>query len=676
MCAVVYTIMKKLLSLILCFIVIKGHAQVHPTDSVIKNATLKEVQINGGEKDKSTDAFNFYRSSKISSTEDILARIEGVNLIKRGPFGMEPTLRSYSAGQINITINGMRMYGACTDKMDPISSYIEPGNLSTLQISQGAGSAATGSTIGGSINFELKEAQINCHKKVLLHAYSQYSSVNTAINNGFNLNLSSTKFATRISTTYRNAQNYYAGKNTLVKYSGYEKFNVNISVAAKLNSNHTLLADLIIDQGFNIGYPALPMDVSSAKATIAALTHRTGLKRHKNSLIESKLYYNTVTHFMDDTKRPETIMHMDMPGWSNTLGFYSKLYLEQNKHLLQARVDGHHAFTQAEMTMYDSTGSMYMQTLPGNNLSNLGSAVNYQYKLNKKYTIGINTRVDYYTQVAKNKIGILQWEGFGSKVDKPLNTWLNSTGVFLQRQTNKLHTQLTLAQGKRLPTSNERLGLYLFNRADGYDYIGKYDLKPEQAWQVDFKNTLMLKKATLSATLFYHHLTHYIYAKVIDGYSAMTIGASGVKTYENIAYANLMGFESALKAKVKGNMIYQGNARYTYGVLPNALPMQQIQPLKIMNTLRYQTDSFQIQIEHQFAAQQNRINPQFGELKTLNWNTFAIRAAYLKPLKKGYLQLHLAIENIFNTYYREHLDWGKIPQPGRNFVVGLNYYLN
>ena len=95
-----------------------------------------------------------------------------------------------------------------------------------------------------------------------------------------------------------------------------------------------------------------------------------------------------------------------------------------------------------------------------------------------------------------------------------------------------------------------------------------------------------------------------------------------------------------------------------------------------MNTLRYQTDSFQIQIEHQFAAQQNRINPQFGELKTLNWNTFAIRAAYLKPLKKGYLQLHLAIENIFNTYYREHLDWGKIPQPGRNFVVGLNYYLN
>ncbi len=527
-----------------------------------------------------------------------------------------------------------------------------------------------------SINFELKEAQINCHKKVMLNANTQYSSANSAVYSGFNINLSRAKIATRISATYRNAQNYYAGNHTLVKYSSYQKFNTSLSFAAKLTSNHTLVADLIIDQGYNIGYPALPMDVSLAKATIASITHRTGLKRVKNSLIETKLYYNTITHFMDDTKRPETIMHMDMPGWSNTLGFYSKFQLEKNKHQLQARVDGHQAYTLAEMTMYDSTGSMYMQTLPGNTLANLGTALNYQYKLNKLYTVGANTRVDYYSQVVKNKIGILQWEGFGSKVDKPTTNWLNSTGIFVARQVTKWQTQLTLAHGNRLPTSNERLGLYLFNRADGYDYLGKYDLKPEQAWQIDFKNTLVIKKVTLSATLFYHHLTNYIYAKVIDGYSAMTIGARGVKTYQNISYANLMGFESNLKAKVKGHIYYQGNARYTYGILPNNLPMQQIPPLKILNTIRYQTDSFQLLLEHQFAANQNRINLQFGELKTANWNTFTVRAAYLKPLKKGYIQFNLAIENIFDAYYREHLDWGKIPQPGRSFVVGLNYYLN
>ncbi|MFN3446362.1 MAG: hypothetical protein ACK44D_11525 [Bacteroidia bacterium] len=48
----------------------------------------------------------------------------------------------------------------------------------------------------------------------------------------------------------------------------------------------------------------------------------------------------------------------------------------------------------------------------------------------------------------------------------------------------------------------------------------------------------------------------------------------------------------------------------------------------------------------------------------------------LKKVGESVFQLNLAVENIFNTYYREHLDWGKIPQPGRNVVVGLNYYLN
>jgi iron complex outermembrane receptor protein len=319
--------MKNIFSLILSVIAINGYAQINPTDSVLKNATLKEVLINGGEKDKSTEAFNFYRSSKISSTEDILSRIEGVNLIKRGPFGMEPTLRSYSAGQLNITINGMRMYGACTDKMDPVSSYVEPGNLSTLQVNQGAGQSLMNSTIGGSINFELKEAQINCHKPVLLNAHSQYSSINNALNTGFNLNLSGAKVATRISATYRNAQNYYGGNHTLVKYSSYEKLNTSLGIAAQLNANNTLLADVITDQGLNIGYPALPMDVSSVKAFITSITHRKVFKSNKASFIETKLYYNTITHLMDDTKRPETIIHMDMPGWSNTLGFYSKLQL-------------------------------------------------------------------------------------------------------------------------------------------------------------------------------------------------------------------------------------------------------------------------------------------------------------------------------------------------------------
>ena len=94
------------------------------------------------------------------------------------------------------------------------------------------------------------------------------------------------------------------------------------------------------------------MDVSLAEAFIGSLTHRTTIKKWNDAIIESKVYYNTVSHYMDDTKRPETVIHMDMPGWSNTKGFYSKFHYQKGRHLLQLRADGHRAYTRADMTMY------------------------------------------------------------------------------------------------------------------------------------------------------------------------------------------------------------------------------------------------------------------------------------------------------------------------------------
>jgi hypothetical protein len=96
---------------------------------------LNEVTIQSS---SNKDQIGFYQSSKLATTEEILSKIEGVNLISRGQYAMEPTLRSYSANQINLSIDGMRIYGACTDKMDPVSVYVEPINLQGISVAHGA----------------------------------------------------------------------------------------------------------------------------------------------------------------------------------------------------------------------------------------------------------------------------------------------------------------------------------------------------------------------------------------------------------------------------------------------------------------------------------------------------------------------------------------------------------
>ncbi|MBL7932638.1 MAG: TonB-dependent receptor plug domain-containing protein, partial [Bacteroidia bacterium] len=169
--------------------------QKNPGDTA-KTVELGEVCIMENA-DQDNQAFNFYKSSKLANTEDILSRMEGVNLIKRGAYGLEPALRNYSSGQTNITIDGMRIYGACTDKMDPVSIYIEPVNLESIQVAHGSAGALNGSTIGGQVNFNLKDPPNSCHKKVMGQVSQSYASVNNAYNTTASLQQTINKFSYR-----------------------------------------------------------------------------------------------------------------------------------------------------------------------------------------------------------------------------------------------------------------------------------------------------------------------------------------------------------------------------------------------------------------------------------------------------------------------------------------------
>ena len=77
----------------------------------IKTKLLSEVIIQGVKTEDDT-LQNFYRANVAATTESILSKMKGVTLIRRGAFGQEPVLRGLSNGQLNVTIDGMKIYGA------------------------------------------------------------------------------------------------------------------------------------------------------------------------------------------------------------------------------------------------------------------------------------------------------------------------------------------------------------------------------------------------------------------------------------------------------------------------------------------------------------------------------------------------------------------------------------
>ncbi|HNS43222.1 MAG TPA: TonB-dependent receptor plug domain-containing protein, partial [Taishania sp.] len=94
----------------------------------------------------------------LSGIEGFLNKMDALNLVQRGGYASEPYINGMSTERSVVTIDGMRIYGACTDKMDPVTSYVETTNLEKATVHGGSTNSATGASIAGSLDLVRKRA--------------------------------------------------------------------------------------------------------------------------------------------------------------------------------------------------------------------------------------------------------------------------------------------------------------------------------------------------------------------------------------------------------------------------------------------------------------------------------------------------------------------------------------
>lgn len=639
------------------------------TDS-LWSRTLEAIVVEGVKTEGDT-LQNFYRSNASATTESILSRMKGVTLIRRGAYGQEPVLRGLSGGQLNVTIDGMKIFGACTDKMDPVTIYVEPQNLQRIQAMPGVSGSMYGSTTGGSLNMELAEAAVG-NDKFFGRSGIDYQSAANNFNFFSTVNAGRATSGYRINATYRKSDNYRAGGGEVIRYSQYEKINASASGKWTLSKFDTLLADVLFDQGWNIGFPALPMDVGKATAGIYSLTFRRVAPWLVFHNLKAKVYHNTIVHSMDDTQREEVPMHMDMPGKSQTTG----AFFEGDVHLFHE----HRTIMRAEyfvntligeMTMYPEEGTpMYMQTAPEARRQNAGLFLSQQFRIDNNNKLLLSARVDAISDYLHEGIGRQQWEVFDPSLENTSWHFINTFSVSYKRNlSERMMLEVQGGFNERAATLNERYGFYLFNRFDGYDYLGNPALKNERSWSTEATVSYFGSKLEIQITPFYQSFRNYIFGSMAEGLSPMTIGARGVKQNINLSWASLMGADVMLLANPVRNVQWITTVKSTYGrnSLGEAMPL--IPPLKSVTSLRYEYKKVNAQLEWEWAAAQHRVSASFGEQETPSFSLFNIRAG----VKVKDWNFNVGAENIFDVRYREHLDWGGIPRQGRNVYVGVGW---
>lgn len=650
------------------------HSQSQPpalAEDSSRIVELSEVTVATIQKPAQQQLINFFKTNNSSTMEEILSRLPEISLLRRGSYGMEPSIRSFTGGQINVMVDGMRIHGACTDKMDPATIYIEPINLENLQVQTAITGFMSGSAIGGTLNMKMAEPDFLNVNKVTGIISSGYQTAAKSFYESARLNYSTGKWAFRMSGTYRNNKSYRSGGGDIIDFSQYEKVNYSISAKYQHTPYTYFKVDLLGDDGWNIGYPALPMDVGYAAARIGSLSmHR---ENPSNSLYkwQVKIYANKIDHSMDDTKRPNVPMHMDMPGWSKTYGAYSEAELKINKkERLQFRADGSSTFLKASMTMYQPGElPMYMLTWPDNRKNQYGLSISWLMQLDSSLKLQLTGRTDLIThhlisQEAKDQVSI-----FGYPSANRNDLLKNLSALLSKKISQEIKVSASIAYAERIPTASELYGFYLFNSNDGYDYIGNPELNIEKSLQADLSAMYNWKNNRVQLSYFYSRLFDYITGTINSSFSTMTIGANGVKEFINIPDATVTGIEGSVILKPAPAIDVVSTIRYTAGKDNEGCSLPFIAPLKSTTSVRYQPKNFSLQLETEAASKQDRVSKKSGEDITPGYFLVHTRLGYSTKMFDSAIELQAGMENIFDRKYHEHLDWGNIPRQGRNVYV-------
>jgi iron complex outermembrane receptor protein len=568
----------------------------------------------------------------------------------------------------------MKIFYACTDKMDPVTSYVESGNLQSISLNSGLdGNPQATGNIGGALDLRLRKTgfdadpytatatagyEANGHLQVY-GADGAYSAHRVYVNGG---------------VFYRHADNYKAGGGKELDFSQFQKVNAFVNGGLRLAEHDMIEATFIFDRATNVGYPALNMDVAKAEAFITSLSYKHLFQDNQLESWETKVYYNHITHVMDDTKRPDVEIHMDMPGKSWTAGAYSLLTGSFGLHQAQLNIDGYYNRLFADMTMYPGGAApMYMVTWPDVGTLNVGAALTDNIRLSSASSLRFSGKISWQHQRLNNDEGYKALSVFFPGMKQQ---YQQTTGrIAAAYQLSILNSQFSIGAGwgSRAPTVTEAYGYYLNNTFDQYDYIGNPRLRNESAIEVNTAYQLSTLNSPLSigldANAFF--FSNYIIGQFETRLSPMTVDAEGVKVYGNINHATIANASLSAEWKPIKGLRWSAKGTYSLGRDDEGENLPLIAPLSYQSRLSYTIGALSVLAEVKGHTRQAKYGKKYGETETASWTILNLSATYTWRI----ITLRAGIENLFDKYYATYADWCHIPQKGRNIYVNLSFEL-
>lgn len=615
----------------------------------------------------------------LNSTDDMLKYNNSIDFITRANFASEAVIRGYSQDRLNVTIDGMRMFSACIDKMDPVTSYIEVENLKSSEVSADKSDMSHGMSVGGSLNFITNKPEHNDQISFVID--NQYSTASEYYNSKSKFKYSTGNFATLASFSIKNAGNYSAGNNTPIGNSGFEKQNFKLNTSYKSGEKTTHSLEYIYDHSADVGYPALIMDTRKTQMNFVSYQFLYSNISDVMMNWETKIYYNNISHLMDDYDRSEEEinnriimpgMYMPMDGHTETMGFTTNTKLLFGHDILKLSLDAYkmNAFSDMTMELLETHRKMYLENLGDIGTYSGGLFGGYFTQLDDNIMLKLNGRVDFTTRTVNSEFSRAITESYWGN-HFSVNYLQFNTSANIQYDFNKnSEMQFTVSRVERAPTHLESFGFYIYNIADNSIYIGNPDLHKEKSYSVNLGYNYKIGVVNVKVNLFNDYIIDYIAGIKDDGINVLPGFAQSFKLFQNIGDANVLGLESSLQVNLSEEfgfltkVKYQNSQSLKYN---ESLPFTP--PLSGLLNVSYSGEDLVSVVSAEFASAQNNISQHITlEDRTPGYVILNLRNNYKIS---SIFTARFGIENLFDKYYYTHFSVNNLPNLGRNFYFGL-----
>ncbi|WP_457635882.1 TonB-dependent receptor domain-containing protein [Persephonella sp.] len=607
-----------------------------------------------------------------------------VNHIRKGGTANDITIRGFGRDNINVLIDGQRIYGACPNRMDPPIFHMSTRQVKEVQILEGPFDVSNQGSLAGVVNLISKDPDKGKGGSLFFTGgYFNY------LHGGFDSYIGNELARVLVGYSKQYSKPYESGEGKkITQYANYKSseldhtaFDIDnawAKVVITPNQENEIKINYGFDEAKDVLYPYLLMDA------VYDRTHRINGEYFIKPLgIKISAYWNFVKHDMQDRWRTTSSTWtrgymMRTLAKTKTYGAKVEKDLRIGDIKLKAGIDAYLRNWKADnivMTL-DNRGM-----IPDVDIKNVGAFIKGTKSVGSLIISG-GLRADRTKSEADTgALGTANQQLYDSYYNSydlsQTDTYLSGNIVARYKIDKRSSVYVGFGHTVRVPDPEERF-IALKKPMTKPNWVGNPNLNPTKNNEIDAGFEYYRGLFGIKGNLFYSDLTDYIYLTSINPIRYETKPA---QSYQNID-AHIYGGDLTAVGMLTDTVSVEAGVAYQRGKKDSGnytdSDLAEIPPLKTRIAVKYDNGTVFGQIEGIYASPQEDVDSDLNEQKTKSYYVVNIKTG-LNAGNRAFIGL--GIDNLFDKNYYTHLSYlrnpfssgTKVPEPGRFVYMNVSY---